>query len=167
MIFIWWKLKMSYHTAYPNWDSQSVVCHLFLYSFICAATTAYTWLSKFCPIQISSVFHLSWKISWCRVSVLKEDLQFSTFFKNTICIGLCKLKCTEKRFIPFTPLHFLPEFVPHTEFKERPEDAKWNVLNHTSFRNYAPFSLQVPSILSILLGAGSQPMSTAVHMEPK
>ncbi len=67
-------------------------------------------------------------------------------------MGLCILKCTEKRFISFTPLHFLPEFAPHTEFKGRPEDAKWNVLNHTSFRNYAPFSLQVPSILSILLG---------------
>ncbi len=26
MIFIWWKLKMSYHTAYPNWDSPAVVC---------------------------------------------------------------------------------------------------------------------------------------------
>jgi hypothetical protein len=93
------------------------------------------------------------ELSWCRVSFLKGDLQFSKFLKNTICIGLCKLKCTEKRFIPFTPLHFLPEFVPHTEFKGRPEDAKWNVLNHTSFRNYAPFSLQVPSILSILLEA--------------
>jgi hypothetical protein len=23
---------MSFHTAYPNWDSQAVVCHLFLYS---------------------------------------------------------------------------------------------------------------------------------------
>ncbi len=54
----------------------------------------------------------------------------------------------------FNPLHFLPEFVPHTEFKGRPEDAKWNVLNHTSFINYAPFSLQVPSILSILLALG-------------
>jgi hypothetical protein len=31
MIFIWWKLKMSYHTAYPNWDSQAVVCHVFLF----------------------------------------------------------------------------------------------------------------------------------------
>ena len=96
-------------------------------------------------------FYLSSELSWCRVSFLKGDLQFSKILKNTICIGLCKLKCTEKRFIPFTPLHFLPEFVPHTEFKGRPEDAKWNVLNHTSFRNYAPFSLQVPSILSILL----------------
>ena len=121
MIFIWWKLKMSYHTAYPNWDSQAVVCHLFLYSFICAATNAFTWLSKFCTIQISNVFYLSWELSWCRASVLKGDLQFSKFFKNTICIGLCKLKCTEKRFIPLTPLLFLPEFVPHTEFKGRPE----------------------------------------------
>jgi hypothetical protein len=103
-------------------------------------------------IQISSVFYLSLELSWCRVSFLKGDLQFSKFLKNTICIGLCKLKCTEERFIPFTPLHCLPEFVPHTEFKGRPEDAKWNVHNHTSFRNYAPFSLQVPSILSILLG---------------
>ena len=68
------------------------------------------------------------------------------------CIGLCKLKCTEKRFIPFPPIHFLPEFVPHTEFKGRPEDTKWNVLYHTALRNYAAVSLQVPSILSILLG---------------
>jgi hypothetical protein len=75
--------------------------------------------------------------------------------KNTICIGLCKLKCTEKRFIPFSPLHFLPEFVPHTEFKGRPEDTKWNVLYHTALRNYAAISLQVPSILSILLGLQS------------
>ena len=152
MKFIWWKLKMSYHTAYPNWESQAVVCHLFLYSLICAATTAFTWLSKFCTIQISSVFYLSWELSWCRVSFLKGDLQFSKILKNTICIGLCKLKCTEKRFIPFTPLHFLPEFVPHTEFKGRPEDTKWNVLYHTALRNYAAISLQVPSILSILLG---------------
>jgi len=52
---------------------------------------------------------------------LEGDLQFAKFLKNTICIGLCKLKCTEKRFIPLTPLLFLPEFVPHTEFKGRPE----------------------------------------------
>jgi hypothetical protein len=92
------------------------------------------------------------KLSWCRVSFLKGDLQFSKFLKNTVCIGLCKFKCTEKRFIPFPPLHFLPEFVPHTEFKGRPEDTKWNVLYLTALRNYAAISLQVPSILSILLG---------------
>ncbi len=35
MKFIWWKLKMSYHTAYPSWDRPVVVCvcHLFLFSF--------------------------------------------------------------------------------------------------------------------------------------
>jgi hypothetical protein len=49
-------------------------------------------------------FYLSWDLSWCRVSFLKGDLQFSKLFKNTICIGvLCTLKCTEKRFNPFTP----------------------------------------------------------------
>ncbi len=83
--------------------------------------------------------------------ILKGDLQFSKFLKNTNCIGLCKLNCTEKRFIPFPPLHFLPEFVPHTEFKGRPEGTKWNVLYHTALRNYAAI-IQVPSILSILLG---------------
>ncbi len=63
---------------------------------------------KFCSSQLSSVFYLSWELSWCRVSFLKGELQFSKFLKNKICIGLCKLKCTEKRFIPFTSLHFLP-----------------------------------------------------------
>ena len=29
-------------------------------------------------------------------------------FKNTICKGVCTVKCTEKRLIPFAPLHFLP-----------------------------------------------------------
>jgi hypothetical protein len=127
-------------------------------------------LSIFCKLQISSVFYLSLELSWCRVSFLKGDLQLSKFLKNTICIGLCKLKCTEKRFISFTPLHFLPEFVPHAEFKGRPEDAKWNVLNHTSFRNYVPFSLQVPSILSILLGFNSQlgpPLSGSLVQIPR
>ncbi len=125
---------------------------MFLYSFICAPLTAFTRLSIFCTLQLSSVFYLSSELSWFRVSFLKGDLQFSKFLKNTICIGLCKLKCTEKRFIPFFPLHFLPEFVPHTEFKGRPEETKWNVLCHTTLRNYASISLQVPSILSILLG---------------
>ena len=66
------------------------------------------------------------------------------------------LKWTEKCFIPSAPLHFLPQFVPHTEFKGSPEYGSWNVQYHTSLRNYASFSLQVPSILSILLGIGRQ-----------
>ena len=56
MKFIWWKLKMSYHTAYPSWDCPAVVCHLFLYSFIYAPTTSFTWLSKIWTSQLSSVF---------------------------------------------------------------------------------------------------------------
>jgi hypothetical protein len=65
---------------------------------------------------------------------------------------------------PLTPLHFLPSLSPNTEFKGSPEYATWNVLHHTSFRNYASISLQVPSNLSILLGpiyAGWQ--ATALH----
>jgi hypothetical protein len=58
MKFIWWKLKMSYHTTYPSWDCLAVVCHRFLYSFICAPTTAFTWLSKFYTYN-SLVFFLS------------------------------------------------------------------------------------------------------------
>ncbi len=42
MIFIWWKLKMSYHTVYPSWDGPSVVCYLFLHLFICAPIIAFT-----------------------------------------------------------------------------------------------------------------------------
>ncbi len=125
---------------------------MFLYSFICAPLLLSLDCQYFVHYKSLVFFYLSSELSWCSVSFLKGDLQFSKFLKNTISIGLCKLKYTEKRFIPFTPLQFLPEFVPHTEFKGRPEDAKWNVLNHTSFRNYAPFSLQVPSILSILVG---------------
>jgi hypothetical protein len=26
MKLIWWKLKMSYHIAYPSWDGPAVVC---------------------------------------------------------------------------------------------------------------------------------------------
>ncbi len=63
-------------------------------------------------------FYLSWELSLCRVSFLKGDLQFSKNFKNTICIGLCKLKCTEKRFIPFIPLHFLLSLSPMQNLKE-------------------------------------------------
>ncbi len=40
--------------------------------------------------------------------IFEGNLQFSKLFKNIICIVVCTLKCTEKLFIPFTPLHFLP-----------------------------------------------------------
>ncbi len=74
----WWlkgihmgKLKMSYHTVYPSWYCPVVVCPLFLYSFISAPTTAFTWLSKFCTLQLSSIFYLSTDLSRCRVSFQK------------------------------------------------------------------------------------------------
>ncbi len=61
------------------------------------------------------------------------------------------IKVHLKTFHPFYPLLFLPLFVPHTEFKGSPDYVPWNVLYHTSLTNYASFSLQVPSILSIFL----------------
>jgi hypothetical protein len=87
--------------------------------------------------------------------IFEGDLQFSKLFKNTIFKGVCTVKCTEKRFIPFTPPPFFFLNVPTIKNKGSPEYFYWNVLEHTSFRNYAPFSLQVPSILSILLGGHS------------
>ncbi len=69
----------------------------FCNSFTCAPTTAFTWLTKFGTLQLSSVF--------------------------------------------YTYLGTSP-------------GAEFHVLYHTSLRNYAYFSLQVPSILSILLGTG-------------
>ncbi len=67
---------------------QLLFCHMFLHSFIFALTTAFTWLSKVWTSQLSSVFCLSWDLSWCRVSFLKGDLQFSKLFMNTSCIGV-------------------------------------------------------------------------------
>ncbi len=38
--------------------------------------------------------------------IFEGDLQVSKLFKNTICKGVCTVKCNEKRFIPFTPPPF-------------------------------------------------------------
>ncbi len=142
---------MSYHTVYPRWDSPSVVWSLFLYLFICAPTTAFTWLSTFCTLHFSSTFYLSQDTSWVQGFIFEGDLQFSKLFKMTIFKDMCTLKCTEKYVILFTPLHLLHKFVPHTEFKESPAYDTPNVFYNTSFKYYPSFSLQVFSILSILL----------------
>ncbi len=62
-----------------------------------------------------------------------------------------------KTFNPFYPPPFPSLICPpyRIYLKGSPEDGSWNVLYHTSLRNYASFSLQVPSILSILLGLKS------------
>ncbi len=36
--------------------------------------------------------------------ILERGPTIFKLFKNTICKGVCTVKCTEKRFIPFTPL---------------------------------------------------------------
>jgi hypothetical protein len=98
---------MSYHPVYPSWDGPFVVCNLFLYLSISAPTTAFTWLSTFCTLHLSSTFYLSHDTSWVQGFIFEGDLQFSKLFKMTICEGmcsvLCTLKCTEKCVILFTP----------------------------------------------------------------
>jgi hypothetical protein len=101
---------MSYHTDNSNWDCSVVVCHLFLYSILSYVQQQLLSLDCQTFVRYNSLvfFYLSWELSWCKVSFLKGDLQFSKLFMNTICIGVCTLKRNDKRFIPFTPLHILP-----------------------------------------------------------
>ncbi len=138
---------MSYHTVYFSWNGPSVVCYLFLHLFICAPTIAFTCCQHFVHYISLVLFTFLRTPYGCRVSFLKGTYNF-----QIVCKGMCTLKCTEKRLITFTPLHFLPQFVPHTEFKGSPEFplGMYSTIG-TSFRNYASISLQVPSNLSILL----------------
>jgi hypothetical protein len=98
---------------------------------------------KILYIQLSGVFLPILGTHLVQGFILKGDLQFLKFLKKTV---------HWKTFHLFYPPPFSPLVCPHTEFKGSPEDANWNVLYHTSLRNYAAISLQVPSILSILLG---------------
>ncbi len=116
-----------------------------LYSFICASTTEFTWLSKFCTLQLSSTFYLYLDPSWCRVSVLKGTNNFFKLFKKTICKGVC----TKKRFILFPP-PFPPLNCPPYRFKGSPAHARPNVIYKTSFKNDPSFSTLFPSILNLL-----------------
>jgi hypothetical protein len=65
------------------------------------------------------------------------------------CVHI-KVHC--KTFHPFPSSIFSLNLSPiQSLIKRSPEYGPWNVLYHTSLRNYASFSLQVPSDLSILL----------------
>ncbi len=96
-------------------------------------------------------FYLSWDLSWRRVSFLKGDLQFSKLFKNTICRGLCTLKCTEKRFIPFTGPPFSPLICPPYRILRKEAlnmpTGMYSVIRFSEIMRHPAF------ILSILLGS--------------
>jgi hypothetical protein len=73
---------MSYHTAYPNW----VLKLLFAICFCIPSYVQQQLLSLDCQnfVHYNSLvfFYLSWELSWCRVSVLKEDLQFKKILRT-------------------------------------------------------------------------------------
>jgi hypothetical protein len=100
---------MSYHTAYPIWD-----CQLLFAICICVCIPPYV-LQQLLSLDCQNFVPYNFLVFFTYLGnsplqgfLFERDLQFSKLFKNTICIGVCTLKCTEKRFIPFTPLHFLP-----------------------------------------------------------
>ncbi len=152
MEFIWWKLKTSYHTVYPSWDCPAVVCHLFLYSFICAPKTKFTWLSKFRTLQLSSVFFcLSLNHSCCRVSFLDQERNGTYNFEN--CLrrhGACKFKCAEKYFYKITnnigmisslSTHSISSLnLSHIQNLKKAQ----NVFYDTSFQNYSSIQHSFP-----------------------
>ncbi len=91
--------------------------------------------------------------------IFEGDLQFLKLFKKTICKGVCTLKCTKKRFIPFTPPPpppFPPLICPpYTKFEGSPAYAPPNVFYiHLSktIRLYTPFpSILIPLCFSLPL----------------
>jgi hypothetical protein len=140
--------ELIYCLSYLGW---SICCLLFVSVSLHMCTNNCTHLIV--TILYITYLYLSQDTSWVQGFIFEGDLQFSKLFKMTICKGMCTLKCTEKRVILFTPLHLLHKFVPHTEFKGSPAYDTPNVFYSTSFKKYPSFSLQVPSILSILLSS--------------
>ncbi len=92
---------MSYHTVYP------IVGMVHLLSAFCFCISSYVHQqlhSLDCQrLYITSLLYflpISGPIM-LQGFIFEADLQFSKLFKMTICKGMCTLKCTEKRFIPF------------------------------------------------------------------
>ncbi len=138
--------ELQYCLSYLGW---SICCLLlFFYLFICAPTTAFTWLSKFFTLNISSTFHLT-----VQGYIFEGDLQVSKLVKMTIFKGMCTLKCTKNVSSLIPPSICSLNLSPIQNLKEAlPMPRRMYSMYSTSFKNYPSFSLQVPSILSILLG---------------
>jgi hypothetical protein len=106
MKFIWWNLEMSYHTAYPSWDCPAVVS-------ICFCIPSYV------HQQLHSLdCQMFGHHNSLRFSFLKGDLQISKLFKNTICIGVCTLKCTKTVSSLLPPSIFSLSLYPIQTLKE-------------------------------------------------
>jgi hypothetical protein len=125
---------------------------LFLYPYICAPTTAFPCLSKFCTLQLSIVYLLISGPLMVQCFIFEGDLQCSKLFKETICKGGCTCKCIEKHFFPFTPpppsISSL-NLSPHTEFKEALLCGMYSIIHLSKI--YPFFSTPSPSIPTSLL----------------
>ncbi len=93
-------------------------------------------------------FYLSRELSWCRVSFLKGDLQFSKMFKNTIFFGCVDITVHWKTFHPFNP--------PPPIFSLSSSTPPYRIF-------FQPSSSLYPSILSILLGVHSKQSSVLIR----
>ncbi len=140
MKLIWWKLKMSYHTVSPRWDGPPVVCHLFLYLFICALTTAFSWFVKILYITtLWYFFFLSHNPSLCRVSFLKGTYNCQNCLRRQF-VKVCAqkhIKVNWKTLHPFLPPSISSlNLSPIQNFKEAlpmPHGPPPNVFYNTSF----------------------------------
>jgi hypothetical protein len=101
--------------------------------------------------------------------IFEGDLQFSKFFKMTSCKGMCTLKWTEKRFIPFTPPPLAPLIYPPYRIERKPclchaECILWYIFQKLSlFQPSSPLysihprRLCIPQLeLTVLLLAAEQ-----------
>jgi hypothetical protein len=128
---------------------------------------------------ISSYVHQQLLSLDCQNFVNHNSIVFFTYLGNSpcagfhfwkgaynfqICIrtqffkGVCTLKCTEKHFIPLTPSIFSLRLSPIQNLKEALNIPPWMYCTIHLLEN-ASFSLQVPSLLSILL-ASDTPIKT-------
>ncbi len=91
---------------------------MFLYSFICAPTTAFTWLSKVWISQLSSVFLPILGPLLVQGFILERGPKIFKLFKNTICKGVCTYSALKNLSSLLPPSIFFLYLSPIKNLKE-------------------------------------------------
>ncbi len=123
----------------------AVVCHLFLYSFIQYVHQQMHSLD--CQKFVHTTYLGTSPGAGFRFG--KETYNFQIVWEY----NLYRCVHTEKSLIRFTPLHFSLDLSSIQNLKKAMNMSPGIYSIISSFRNYASSSLQVPSILSVLLRA--------------